>query len=665
MQEATGTIAMAAGRLTFDVAFAMGAGRKGALAGAALLDTDRREVALPDLTITIGRTPWRLVAAAAPPVIAWADAGLSVSPLALASGSGANERIGVSGTWRKDGKGSLRVTATHVSLDAIEGAFQVPAGYGGTLELDATIAGTRQKPIVTSRVEITDGRVRRLAYERLAGRVDYSGDDINIDVRLDQSPGVWLNAVGKVPLALFDRRLPERPFDVEITSSSIALGLIEAVTDAVSEVSGQMHIDARVVGTSHDPHAQGTVDISGAAFLVKATGARYKNGRAAFKLSPDRVDVEAFHIEDNSGRPLELRGSLATHELRVGDLEIDVMARGFEVIRNEIGRVDIDAMLQLRGRFEGPRVVGDLTINGGDVNVDVILERALFQPYATEPLSITDLDAGSSLNPWSRLGLDVALHIPKNLRLLGRDVQISQGTPIGLGDVNLRVGGDLYLYKDPGQPLSVTGSLDAISGWYQFQGRRFDIDQATSSINFRGDLNPELYVNVTREISGVLTRVAVIGPMRSPELRLSSTPPLDPSDILSLIVFNTSANDLTAPQQQELAIRAGAIAAGFLATPLISAVQRTLGLDILEIDPTGERGQGPRVTIAEQLAPGLVARFSRQFGPDPIDEATVEYSLSRLLRIRATFSDASSLSQRSPFRRIERAGIDLLLFFSF
>jgi len=130
-------------------------------------------------------------------------------------------------------------------------------------------------------------------------------------------------------------------------------------------------------------------------------------------------------------------------------------------------------------------------------------------------------------------------------------------------------------------------------------------------------------------------------------------------------VFNTSANDLTVPQQQELAIRAGAIAAGFLATPLISAVQRTLGLDILEIDPTGERGRGPRVTIAEQLAPGLVARFSRQFGPDPIDEATIEYSLSRLLRIRGTFSDASSLSQRSPFRTVERAGIDLLLFFSF
>jgi autotransporter translocation and assembly factor TamB len=134
--------------------------------------------------------------------------------------------------------------------------------------------------------------------------------------------------------------------------------------------------------------------------------------------------------------------------------------------------------------------------------------------------------------------------------------------------------------------------------------------------------------------------------------------------VLSLIVFNTAANDLTAVQQQELAVRAGTIAAGFLATPLISAIQRSLGLEILEID-TGAIGGGPRVTIGEELAPGLVARFSRQFGQDVFDEATVEYSLSRLLRIRATFSDATSLNLVSPFRRIERAGVDLLVFFSF
>ena len=63
---------------------------------------------------------------------------------------------------------------------------------------------------------------------------------------------------------------------------------------------------------------------------------------------------------------------------------------------------------------------------------------------------MASLDAVAALNPWDRLGLDVSLHVPKTLRLTGSDVQVSSGTPIGLGDINLRVGGDLYLYKDPG-----------------------------------------------------------------------------------------------------------------------------------------------------------------------------------------------------------------------
>jgi autotransporter translocation and assembly factor TamB len=145
---------------------------------------------------------------------------------------------------------------------------------------------------------------------------------------------------------------------------------------------------------------------------------------------------------------------------------------------------------------------------------------------------------------------------------------------------------------------------------------------------------------------------------------LASIPPLDASDILSLIVFNTSTNDLSALQQQQLAVRAGTLAAGFLAAPMLSALERSLGISQLEIEPAVDNRGGTRVTIGDELAPGLVARFSRQFGADEYDEATIEYYLSNILRIRATFSDASELV-RSPFRRVERAGIDLLMFFSF
>jgi translocation and assembly module TamB len=223
--------------------------------------------------------------------------------------------------------------------------------------------------------------------------------------------------------------------------------------------------------------------------------------------------------------------------------------------------------------------------------------------------------------------------------------------------------GELYLYKDPGGILYVNGSLDQVTGTFAFQGRRFDLE-AVSSINFHGDLNPDLFVTVNRVISGVETRVTIAGPLTQPELRLASNPPLDPSDILSLIVFNTTTNDLSALQQEQLAVRAGTLAAGFLAAPVLTAIERALGLSTFEIEPAADSIGSTRVTIGDELAPGLVARFSRQFGADEYDEATIEYFLSNILRIRATFSDAGELV-RSPFRRVERAGIDLLFFFSF
>ena len=203
-----------------------------------------------------------------------------------------------------------------------------------------------------------------------------------------------------------------------------------------------------------------------------------------------------------------------------------------------------------------------------------------------------------------------------------------------------------------------------MSGTYSFQGRRFDVDPA-SSIIFHGDLNPELYVGVTRVIQGVQTRVVVTGELQKPELQLTSVPPLSESDVLSLIVFNTQTNQLTTEQQQDLIVRAGTLAAGFIAAPLVTALSNQIGLDILGVEPGSFPGEGPRVTIGQEIAPGLLARFSRQFGAEPYDEATLEYYLSKILRLRATFSDAQTVTARSPFRRVDPAGIDLLFFFSF
>jgi autotransporter translocation and assembly factor TamB len=667
VRDASGAITLDGQRLGFDVKLAQARGLNGGLTGNVMLRTDRREIELGDLTISLGPSPWRLVKRTPASVVGWNDKGITITPAELAGGNG-DERITVAGTWQPEGGGELHVTASHVFLETLQGALGRPTRYGGVIDGNATITGSREIPIVTGAVAVTSGRVERVTYQKLAARVDYADRIFTVDIRLDQAPGTWLAADGTVPLSLFKQDLPVAPINLAITSSDVNLGLIEGVTDVVRNVAGNIRINVNVLGTSADPHFIGGIEMANAAFLVTASGARYKNTRASLTLTEDRVTVNSFHVEDNNGRPLELTGSLGTHELRVGDVEIDATARRFEVLRNELGHIDVDATLQIRGRFETPRIIGDITIGQSELKVDEILDRTLFQPYSTEQTAAPtgEVDAIAALNPWERLGLDISLHVPDTLKLTGSDVQVSPGTTIGIGDINLRVAGDLYLYKDPAQTIYINGSFDSINGTLAFQGKRFDV-VPTSSIEFRGDLNPEVYVTVSRQISGVEARVSILGPLRQPELRLASNPTLDQSDILSLIVFGTQVNQLSAEQQQGLLVRAGVLAAGFLANPIVSAIESELGLDILEIEPASDPrlGVSARVTIGEEIAPGLVARFTREFGLEPYDEATVEYYVSRLLRIRASFSDAQSLTARSPFRRVERAGIDLLFFFNF
>ena len=265
------------------------------------------------------------------------------------------------------------------------------------------------------------------------------------------------------------------------------------------------------------------------------------------------------------------------------------------------------------------------------------------------------------------MGLDIALHVPNTLRLTGQDIQVTHGTPIGLGDINLRVLGDLYLYKDPGQPSVVTGSFDRVIGTYAFQGpplrrRSGELDQLPRRPEPR---------NVRARHAGDLRRRDARRHRRTaaqPSCARRASPPLDQSDILSLIVFNTSTNQLSAGQQQELRRprrRAGGRVPRHAAHGGDSSA-RSGSTSSKSIRPANSASNGPRADDRRgaRAGSGRAVQPAVRHG-----SATTRRPWSTtcrdILRIRATFSDARSLSARSPFRRVERAGIDLLLFFSF
>jgi translocation and assembly module TamB len=151
--------------------------------------------------------------------------------------------------------------------------------------------------------------------------------------------------------------------------------------------------------------------------------------------------------------------------------------------------------------------------------------------------------------------------------------------------------------------------------------------------------------------------------MKQPELSFSSNPPLDQADILSLIVFNQPINELGEGQQVSLAERATSLAGGYLATGLSRSISNALELDEFEIQ-TGERGFGPTLSVGEQVGEHFFFRIRQGFGEAQATELILEYQLRDYLRLQGTAAQTSG-TQRVTFRRVERAGIDLIFFFSY
>ncbi|HXE79176.1 MAG TPA: translocation/assembly module TamB domain-containing protein, partial [Vicinamibacterales bacterium] len=157
----------------------------------------------------------------------------------------------------------------------------------------------------------------------------------------------------------------------------------------------------------------------------------------------------------------------------------------------------------------------------------------------------------------------------------------------------------------------------------------------------------------------------VRGTARAPELQLSSRPPQDEADILSLIIFNQPVNALGEGQQISLAERAGALATGFVASSLARSISGALELDIFEIQTTAEAGGGGTLTVGEQVGERLFIRFRQGFGAQSISEFILEYQLADFLRLQTSLAESGGANQRTLMRRVEQAGIDLIFFFTY
>ncbi|MBS1820205.1 MAG: translocation/assembly module TamB domain-containing protein [Acidobacteria bacterium] len=654
--------------------------------GSLVLHPDHQEVHLTQLGLVAGAQQWRIPTQGGA-TVNYAANRVAVEGLRLVNGP---QEISADGSFGQPGD-ALKVSLTNIDLAGVDALLLRPSQFTGTLNASATVGGTKEAPAVNGQFAVNQGGFRQFKYDALNGTVAYEPAGITLDTRLQQNAAQWITAKGYLPATLFsssagdgaaernatghvEPKTPAERVDLTIDSSPLDLGLVQGFTTAAKDVTGTVEAHVRVTGSAQDPHPEGSIRIANGGATIEPTGVTYTNMAGAIDLQPDRVHIDQITVLDNHQNALSITGDLAVHAREVGGFQIYVNADDFKVIDNKMGNVRIQSAMSLSGQLTSPIVQGFLGITTGQISLDEIIAIVGSSPYPTES---TPNDAGNTpaaiaqatpqpapSSPFDALRMNLTLNVPDDLVVKASSLQ-TPGSPVSLGALNLTLGGDLTATKDPGGPVRLVGAVNTIRGNYDFQGRRFEILR-DGTIRFEGldQINPSLDLRTRRLISGVEARVNVRGTLQKPEIVLSSDPPLEQADILSLIVFNQPLNQLGEGQQVSLAQRAQSIATGAVAGQLAQSIGNALNLDTFEINMAPESGGGPELTLGQQVGQNLYVKVQQGIGDQSSTNFILEYEIARWLRLQTNVLQGSS-TQQSLFRRNQGSGADLIFTFSY
>ncbi|HUR32243.1 MAG TPA: translocation/assembly module TamB domain-containing protein [Vicinamibacterales bacterium] len=653
-------------------------------AGTLVLHPDHQEVHLTKLALAAGQQQW-VTADDSTPTVNYAADAIAVEDLRLRSG---DQLIAADGRFGQPGD-ALTLTLTNIDLAGVDALLLREPQFTGRLEASALITGTKTEPAASGTFSVSQGGFRQFKYESFGGSVNYRPAGLTLDTRLQQNATQWITVKGYVPSTTFrpvaapaagDVAGHTEPsstadgIDLTVESSPLDLGLVQGFTTAVKDVRGTVEAHVRVTGSAQDPHPSGSLQVANGGMTLVETGVTYSNIAGKVDLQPDRVHIDQITVLDNHQNYLSVTGDLAVHARDLGGFQIWVNADDFKVIDNKMGNVRIQTAMSLSGQLRSPIVQGYLGVTTGEINLDEIIAMLGASPY---PTTAAGGDAGnttaviaqavpapSSGTPFDALRMNLNLTVPNDLIVKASSLQ-TPGSPVSLGALNVTLGGELTATKDPGSAVRLVGAVNTIRGTYDFQGRRFEILR-DGTIRFEGldQISPTLDIRTRRIIQGVEARVNVRGTIEKPEIILSSTPPLEDADILSLIVFNQPLNQLGEGQQVSLAQRAQSLAAGAVAGQLAQSIGNALNLDMFEINVAPENGGGPELTLGQQVGQNLYVKVQQGIGDQSTTNFILEYEIARWLRLQTNIMQGSS-TQQSVFRRAQGSGADLIFTFSY
>jgi translocation and assembly module TamB len=365
--------------------------------------------------------------------------------------------------------------------------------------------------------------------------------------------------------------------------------------------AGSVQLNAAVQGTMAQPAINGQLQLQKASFNTMDAPNGLSNANGVIVFNGDRALIQNLTGESGGGQ-ITLGGSVVYSGPSV-QLHVQATAHHVHVNYPEGMSIELNATLGVAGTPNRNVLSGDATILGlamySHSDIGSMLSQAATPPPVSQPQ--TGLLGG--------MQFDVRIRTSPNIQFRTSLTQ------------NIQATADLRLRGTPDQP-GMLGRLDVSSGEVIFFGSKYNIDVGTLGFYDPHKINPYLNVSLETTAKGITVVLNVTGPMDKLKLAYSSDPPMQFSDIVSLLA--TGKNNTTDPvlaareppaQPQTIQQKgASALLSQGVASPIAGRLQRLFGVSKLQIDPQilgASNTPQARLTLEQQISKNLLFSYTQ------------------------------------------------------
>jgi translocation and assembly module TamB len=482
----------------------------------------------------------------APAVLKWGDHEQSLTLAADVGGGKA--RVDA-----HQAEGALRATAalSGVSLGLLDqdfvGRFDANfslQGQGDRLEgtMQAKLAGAGEKGVAGE--PTLDGVVSAAL----------NGGSMTLDAQLGNSQGLSSRAHLVLPTVA-----TAAPFRIAIVRTAPMKGDFQADGEVKPlwdlsmggerSLAGKVHAVATLGGTLADPQAKGEASLSQGQFSDSATGLKLTGVTLAADLNQNAIDVSQFAGQDGAGGQVSGSGRISLERAGASSFRLDLTR--FRLLDNDIATAAASGQATIsRGADGSVKLVGALTVDRADIAANPPT------PSGVTPMDVVEVGrkvgTGGHLQQVNAnapaVGLDMSLKAARNIFLKGRGL-------------NAELSLDARVTGSTASP-QLQGTARIVRGDYDFAGKRFQFDNRGVVVLASDPANIRLDLTATRDDPSLTAVIRIEGTAARPKITLTSTPVLPNDEVLSQVLFGSSASQLSPLDAAELASAMTSLAGG-------------------------------------------------------------------------------------------------------